>query len=183
MTLEEFKLLVANLPQASSLDLYRLAYLSRALYSEPHRILAIRKELHVGKTVQYFDSNHGTNHSGRVIALRDRDFSLEDRDRNLRFKSLPYAAIDVVATESQSPSASHEPPTFGKDQPPNIPKTKRPTKSDFSVGGRVSFINREGHLLIGVIVRMNQKTATVLLDLTGGQWRVSYSLLHHLVDV
>jgi hypothetical protein len=187
VTFDEFKLLVVNLPQANTIDLYRLAYISRALYNEPHRTLAIRKELHLGKSVQYFDSTQGTFHTGRIIALRDRDFSLEDRERNVRFKSLPYAAIDSTATQAQDQPQNQERPSFAAHQMPNsprpTPREKVLTKSDFSVGGRVSFINRDGSMLIGSILRINQQTATVVVDNTGGHWRISYSLLRHLVDV
>ena len=43
MTAEELAALVRNLPQAESLDLYRLEYVIRALYAEPKRALAIRR--------------------------------------------------------------------------------------------------------------------------------------------
>ena len=193
MTADEFKQLVVNLPQASTLDLYRLGYICRALYNEPHRVLAIRKELHVGKEVQYFDSNVGTVHIGRIIALRDRDFALEDRERNLRFKSLPYAAIDLAASQAQAQAQAQEPtktqerPSFATHQMPDsrtqTPREKLPTKSDFALGDRVSFLNRDGLMLVGAINRMNQQTASVIVDSTEGHWRISYSLLRHIVDV
>jgi hypothetical protein len=187
MTADEFKLLVVNLPQASTLDLYRLAYICRALYNEPHRVLAVRKELHVGKTVQYFDSTAGTIHTGRIIALRDRDCALEDRERNLRFKSLPYAAIDLTSPQSEEQVQSQERPSFATHHMPDsraqAPREKLPTKSDFEVGGRVSFENRDGIMLIGTIIRINQKTASVLVENTGGHWRISYSLLRPLLDI
>ncbi len=189
MTANEFKLLVVNLPQASTLDLYQLAYICRALYNEPHRVLAIRKELHVGKAVQYFDSSKGTIQSGRIIALRDRDFALEDRERNLRFNSLPYAAIDLAASQAQAQEhpQSQERASFASHQMPDsrtqIPREKLPTKGDFSLGGRVSFINRDGLMLVGTIHRMNPQTASVIVESTEGRWRISYSLLRHIVDV
>ena len=42
MTTEELALLARNLPQAQSLDLYRLGQAIRMLYSEPKRVVAIR---------------------------------------------------------------------------------------------------------------------------------------------
>jgi hypothetical protein len=187
VTFDEFKLLVVNLPQATTIDLYRLAYISRPLYNEPQRALAIRKELHLGKTVQYFDSSQGAFHTGKIVALRDRDFSLEDRERNVRFKSLPYAAIDLVATQALDQPQTQERPSFAKHPMPNsprpVPREKVLTKSDFQVGGKVSFINREGAMLIGGITRLNQQTATVVVDNIGGHWRISYSLLRHVLDI
>jgi hypothetical protein len=42
---EEFSKLVINLPQAETLDLYRLEYVVRALYSEPKRTIAARARI------------------------------------------------------------------------------------------------------------------------------------------
>lgn len=49
------------------------------------------------------------------------------------------------------------------------------------MGQRVSFIDRDLQHRIGLIVRINQQTAT--LDCDGQSWRVAFSLLHHIHDV
>ena len=48
---EELALLARNLPQAQSLDLYRLGQAIRMLYSNPKRVVAIRMHLHLGMMV------------------------------------------------------------------------------------------------------------------------------------
>jgi hypothetical protein len=45
---KEFSKLVVNLPQAETLDLYRLEYVVRALYSEPKRTMAARARIGLG---------------------------------------------------------------------------------------------------------------------------------------
>ena len=64
--------LVRNLPQAETLELYRLEYVVRALYLEPKRVLAIRVHLHLGMTVRFFGRNSGAFHFGRIIIKRAR---------------------------------------------------------------------------------------------------------------
>ena len=49
------------------------------------------------------------------------------------------------------------------------------------VGNRVTFIDKNLEHRIGLIVRVNQHTAT--LDCNGHKWRVAFKLLRHLVDV
>ncbi len=46
MNPEQLNQLIANLPQAQTLDLYRVGYAIQMLYNEPRRILAVRQQLH-----------------------------------------------------------------------------------------------------------------------------------------
>jgi len=54
-------------------------------------------------------------------------------------------------------------------------------RADFRVGNRVTFTDKNLQLRVGLIVRVNQHTAT--LDCDGQKWRVAFKLLQHLVDV
>jgi len=49
------------------------------------------------------------------------------------------------------------------------------------VGDTASFVDRHQQPRVGKIVRLNLKTATLECD--NGEWRVSYGLLQHLVDL
>lgn len=94
MNQPDFQKVVDNLPQTSPFDLYRLAFVVRALYAEPKRVLNIRLQLHVGQIVSYFESQEGTMQVGRITAMNDFDCTVEDTVRKLRYPKLPYAAID-----------------------------------------------------------------------------------------
>jgi hypothetical protein len=89
--------LVTALPQASSIDLYRLECAIRRLHGEPKRIIAIRSRLNLGMTVRFFCAHAGAMHVGRIVALRDRDLTIDDSTQNCRWRGVPYAAIDVDA--------------------------------------------------------------------------------------
>ena len=54
-------------------------------------------------------------------------------------------------------------------------------RADFRVGNRVTFIDKNLQHRVGLVVRVNQHTAT--LDCDGQKWRVAFELLRHLVDV
>lgn len=54
-------------------------------------------------------------------------------------------------------------------------------ESALSVGDIVGFIDRSGSEQHGRAVRLNQKTATIESENQG--WRVSYELLHKVIDI
>ena len=173
MTAEELAVLVRNLPQAQSLDLYRLEYVIRSLYSEPKRILAARIRLHLGMTVRFFGRNSGAFHSGRIVAMNDHGVTIDEPTLNLRHTNVPYAAIDL--------NAPHEPEVI--DSAPPRPAAQAPRRPDFKVGDRVTFYDRNNVPVTGTVSRINQKTVTVVPDNKDGHWRISAALLNHLVDV
>ena len=94
-------------------------------------------------------------------------------DQSKRHVSVPYAAI----TSEAAPGANAgEATQAGKLTPP--PEIGQ--REDFQVGQRVSFTDRDLQRRVGVIVRINQQTATIASD--GQSWRVSFALLRHIVE-
>ncbi len=174
MSPEEFSNLVVNLPQAETLDLYRLEYIIRALYSEPKRTLAARIKINLGMAVEYFDARDGTYRRGRIARTQDSGVTIDDADRKLRLTSVPYAALNLSGTSYyRAPDALAEPvrPSPAAVQPPL-----------WKIGDRVSFMDREFKLLSGTVVRVNAKSVSVDVDNYPGHWRVSPSLLTHLIE-
>ena len=175
MTAEELAVLVRNLPQAQALDLYRLEYAIRSLYSEPRRVLAIRIHLRLGMMVRFFGRNTGAFHSGRIVAMNDHGVTIDDPALNLRNTNVPYAAIDL-----KTPA---QPEVEVIAAQPSRPAPKTPTCADFKVGDRVTFHDRDNIPVTGTVSRINKKTVTVAPDNNDGHWRVSAALLNHLVDI
>ena len=175
MTLEELAFLVRNLPQADTLELYRLEYVVRALYLEPKRVLAIRVHLHLGMTVRFFGRNSGAFHSGRIVAMNDRGVTIDETTLNLRHTNVPYAAIDL-----KTPPAQSDVEVMASPSPQPSPK---PPQVKFKAGDRVTFNDRDNLPVTGTVSRVNQRSVTVTPDNKDGRWRVSAELLSHLVDV
>ena len=174
MTPEELAVLLRSLPQAQSLDLYRLEYAIRSLYCEPRRILAIRVHLRLGMPVRFFGRNTGAFHSGRIVAMNDHGMTIDDPALNLRHTNVPYAAIDLKTPQPEVEVIASPAPR---------PTAKAPTRLDFKVGDRVTFHDRDNIPVTGTVRRINQKTVTVAPDNNDGHWRVSAALLNHLVDI
>ena len=177
MTLEELAFLVRHLPQADTLELVRLEYAVQALYLEPKRVLAIRVQLHLGMTVRFFDRHSGAFHSGRIVAINDRGVSIDEPTLNLRHTNVPYAAIDLRTLPAQTAVE------VVVASAPQRPAAKVPARAEFKIGDRVTFNDRDNVPVTGTVSRVNQKKVSVMPDNVVGRWRVSASLLNHLVDI
>ena len=164
----ELDALFAELGKASDFDLFRVhTALDRRLYDHK-RIVALRQRLHMGQQVAFFDFHDEVIRQGRIIAFKpdqvwvDEDGLREDGQRR-RWK-LPYAGV--------CPDAFPIMPT------PTTPEPQQ--RPHFGIGDSVGFYDRDGIQRVGVIQRINAKTATLFCD--GQRWRVSYGLLHRVVD-
>lgn len=158
--------LIDALRIAPSIDLYQLSLAVSQMLSDPQRILEVRRHLHLGAHVMYFDHRRGTLAPGRVLQLQATTATVQDDVTRTQWK-LPYAAI-VADPAQRAEHASQAPP-------------RRPAVTVFKLGDTVSFTDKHLRERIGTITRMNTKTYSLLCD--GEQWRVSPGLLRKVVDV
>jgi hypothetical protein len=161
--------LIEALNNATSLELYQLAALVERLMKDPRRIVAVRKDLHLGQVVRFYDARRDTMREGRVVEMRDAQLTLHDTQQHVQWK-LPYAAV-----EPPEPGSQRQMP------PPAPPSAPKPTRADFTRGDKVSFIDRHLQTHVGVITRCNPKTASV--DSDGQTWSVPYGALRTVLDV
>ena len=160
------------LQQASSLELYQLSTVIERLLADPRRILAVRKDLHLGQTVRFMDWRDGSLREGKVVAMRDTQVTLHELRERREWK-LPYAAIEPP----QPNPAVH--PQAAEPEPPQAPQ---PTRDDFRRGEKVAFEDKYLQTVVGTIVRINSRTATIDPG-DGTLWRVGFALLRHVLDV
>lgn len=158
--------LLDTLRNAPSLDLYELSLAINQLLADPRRILDVRRHLHLGAQVMYFDHQRGALVPGRVLQLQTNTATVQDSATHTHWK-LPYAAI--VAD-----------PTLRAEQPPTI--APRPVDaSTFKLGDTVGFTDKYLRERVGTITRINAKSCSLLCD--GEQWRVSPGLLRKIIDL
>ena len=151
---------------APSIDLYELSIAITQMLNDPRRILEVRRHLHLGAPVMYFDHRRGTLAPGRVIQLQPTNATVQDDTTRTHWK-LPYAAIvadPAQRTEQAAPAAP-----------------RRPDITTFKLGDTVSFSDKYLRERVGTITRMNTKTYSLLCD--GEQWRVSPALLRTIIDL
>ena len=166
-------LTLRDLPMATSQELYQLSWLIEQLLADPRRIVQARSQLHLGQQVQYFDWGDGKLRAARVASVKNDRVTVHD-ELSKRHISLPYGAIVTdAAAPAKADHGEHSATTLAP--PPEIGR-----REDFRVGQRVSFTDRDLQPRIGLIVRINQQTAT--LDCDGQSWRVAFGLLHHIVE-
>ena len=155
--------ILAQLKAASAFDLYRLrAAIDRTL-DEPAWMLAVQARLRVGQMVEYFDPQSNASHAGQLLELRRKQAVVLDKTINQRWL-ISYAAINLDGADVEI----REKPRQGLG------------RNEVAIGDRVGFVGRDHKERSGRIIRLNDKTVTV--ECEHQQWRVSYGLLHRVVD-
>lgn len=107
---------------------------------------------------------------GDHVAIQDAAYSKASKVHYAEILTQPV----VASTESGPTPADVE---LTKPTPP--PEVA--ARADIRVGNRVTFIDKNLQHRVGLVVRVNQHTAT--LDCEGQKWHVAFELLRHLVDV
>ncbi len=162
--------MVEALQDAPSMQLYQMRALIDVLLDDPKREMAARMKLHLGQAVQFIDHRTGQVRHGKLIARHDKQATvLEDGVR--RTWKIPYVAIDSLGTE----------PGVQAYEPPPEPAAQTATVA-FKVGDKVTFDDGRGVAQVGMVTRINRRTAT-LQTMDGRTWRVGFELLRHVLDV
>lgn len=162
MTLD-LRTLMAALENASDLELLQLRTAVAHLLASPRRVLAIRQRLNIGMPIECWSARDQQIHRGRIAQFKP-DQVLIHREAGGHVW-VEYAALVVDGLPAVPAPAAR--PTL--------------TRADFQPGDTVGFEGRDLIQHIGTIVRMNPKTASVACP--EGVWRVSYALLHRVVEV
>lgn len=158
------------LQRASSLELFQLSAVIERLLVDPKRIVQVRRDLHLGQSVRFLDWGTGQMRAGVVAAMKDTQVTIHE-EASRRAWTLPYAAIEPPPPGTAKPAPAPEPPP-----------APRATRNDFRCGEKVAFVDKYLNTVVGTIVRINQRTATVDPG-DGTSWRVGFALLRHVIDV
>ena len=154
---------IASLNSASAFELFRLRAAIDRVLDQPGWMDAVRSRLRVGQAIQYFDP--GANHSqqGQVLELRRKQAVVLDLATQKRWL-ISYAAINLDGADVEI----REKPRQGLG------------RNEVGIGDVVGFVGRDHQQRSGQILRLNDKTVTLLCGRQ--QWRVAYGLLHRVVD-
>ncbi|AGU47382.1 hypothetical protein VAPA_1c02520 [Variovorax paradoxus B4] len=163
--------LIDALNRASSLELFQLSAIIERMLVDPRRILAVRTNMNLGQTVRFLDWRDGQMRHGKVVAMKDTQVTLHEEGTRREWK-LPYAAVEPPDPVSPPATAS------ARAAPPQ----SMPSRGDFRCGEKVSFDDRYLQPQVGVVVRINQRTATVDTG-NGHSWRVPFHMLRQVFDI
>ena len=162
--------LLELLNRASSLQLFQLNAVIERMLADPRRIVQVRKDLHLGQTVRFMDWRDGQMRTGKVVAMKDTQLTIHE-DGTRSSWAVPYAAVEPPPPGANKPASAPE--------PPQVP---RATRNDFRCGEKVAFEDKYLNTVVGSIVRINQRTATIDPG-DGTSWRVGFAHLRHVVDI
>jgi hypothetical protein len=159
------------LSRASSLELFQLHAIIDRMLADPKRIIAVRVNMHLGQRVRFLEWRDGQMRSGKVVDMRDTQVVLHEPATRREWK-LAYAAIEP-------PPAGTAPTAPDPEAPQAAPL---PQRGDFRCGEKVAFEDKYLNTVVGTIVRINQRTASIDPG-DGTTWRVGFALLRHVVDI
>ncbi|RVT52823.1 hypothetical protein [Rubrivivax albus] len=162
--------LLEVLQHASNLQLFQLNSVIERMLADPRRIVQVRKDLHMGQTVRFMDWRDGRMRVGKIIAMKDTQLSVHE-DGTRSSWTVPYTAVEPPAQGTAKPATAPEPPP-----------APRAGRNDFRCGEKVAFEDKHLNTVVGTIVRINQRTATIDPG-DGMTWRVGFALLRHVVDI
>jgi hypothetical protein len=154
---------IATLNSASAFELYRLRAAIDRVLDQPGWMVAVRSRLRIGQTIHYFDPRANRSHAGQILELRRKQAVVLDLTTQKRWL-IAYAAINLDGTDVEIREQPHQ--GLGRNE--------------VAIGDVVGFVDRNHQQRSGRIVRLNDKTVT--LHSGQQQWRVSYGLLHRVVD-
>lgn len=157
--------ILEQLNKASMFDLHRL---QSAIYQElqnPERLDAIKFHLNPGQSISYFDSDLNTLIDAVVIKAKKTRCLVENIHDGKRW-NIPFYFINLDAVDTDIRVSKNE---------RGIPK------ASLKVRDRVGFKDKQQNEIYGEVIRLNQKTATIVVD-SSHQWRVAYSLLFPVLD-
>jgi hypothetical protein len=161
----DYSKILEELNEASSFDLYRLKVAINQQLENPQRLSEIKKYLKSGQKISYFDGTENRLIEAHVLKImRTRLLVQNIHDQQKWEIPLYYVNLDDVNTDIVNHSID------GLD------------KSQLKVGDMVGFQDNQNNDLNGKIIRLNQKTATIITS-TNAKWRVAYNYLHLIYDV
>ena len=132
---------------ASSLQRYQLKALIEGMLAAPRRGIAARASLHLGQPVQFVDFRDGQMRRGKIIAMRDTQATVLEAGTKRTWK-IPCVAMQGYTDDERR---GEQPPY----EPPQEPATAATKAREFQRGDTVTFDDRDGRGITGVIVRIN----------------------------
>ena len=161
----DFSAMMKELEDASLFDLYRLqSAISREL-ENPERIRKIKQLIKVGDTVRYFLSEENRLIEAEVLEIK-RSRVLVQNKHDLKRWNIPFYMINV---DDIPVDICRQDTAAGMD------------RHEISIGDMVGFKDRDNNNRRGKVIRLNPKTVTLLVE-PNQKWRVSYALLHPIID-
>jgi len=150
------------LNNASLFELYRLEQAIRRSLEDPARIRQIKDSLRVGQDIEYFETEENRLIEASIVELK-RTRALVKNRHDGKLWNIPFYFINL----DHADVAISNP-------------TRKLDRNSLKIGDRVAFKDRKGNELFGEVIKLNPKTAGVLVGTT--RWKVGYGLLSAIIE-
>jgi len=150
------------LNQASLFELYRLQQAIRRSLEDPARIRQIKNLLRVGQDIEYFEAEENRLIEASIVELK-RTKALVKNRHDGELWNIPFYFINLDRADIAISN-----PTGKLD------------RNSLKIGDKVAFKDRKGNELFGEVIKLNPKTAGVLVGTT--RWKVGYGLLSSIIE-
>ena len=151
-----------ELNNASLFELYRLSEAIRRNLEDPVRIRSIKDSLKIGQTIEYFDAEENRSSEAIIMELK-RTRLLVKNQHDGKLWDIPYYYVNLDHSHTAISNSA------GKLD-----------RNSLKVGDKVAFKDKKGNELFGEVIKLNQKTAGVLVGTA--RWKVGYSLLSLIIE-
>jgi hypothetical protein len=151
-----------ELNKASLFELYRL---NQAIYhrlEDPVRIKNIKDSLKIGQDIEYFDAEENRLVEASIIELK-RTRALVKNRQDGKLWTIPFYHINLDHADIAISGS-----------------TSKLDRNSLKVGDKVAFKDRKGNERFGEVIKLNPKTAGVLVGTT--RWKVGYRLLSLVIE-
>ena len=161
----DYTTIVNELKNASLFDLYRLRIAIDQQLDNPEKIKEIKRHLKIGDQISYFDSKENRQIEATLLEFKRSNVLVRNRHDQVRW-TIPFYFINLDHVDTDIHSNSQQ---------------QGLEKSQLKVGDTVGFRDRDNQERYGRIVKLNPKTASLLVD-ERYKWRVAYQLLFSIID-
>ena len=150
-----------ELNKASLFDLFRLNIAINHQLDDPNRIKQVKRLMKVGEMLTWFDCDKNRLVEAKLLSLNKTKAVVLNMDDGRQW-TVPICSInlDNVEADIQTPT--------GID------------RTSLKIGDNVCFRGKSEEELFGRVIKLNPKTAGVMVGTT--RWRVAYSLLTLTID-
>ena len=159
----DYSTILNELNNASLFELYRLNVAINQQLEDPSRLRLIKGVLKTGELIRYFDDTENRLIVATILELK-RSKVLVENTIDGKLWNIPYYYINIDGIDT------------------NIQASSKQTinRNNLKVGDKVCFKDKKGNELFGEVIKLNPKTAGVLVGQV--KWKVTYRLLIPIID-
>ncbi len=157
-----YNLLLSELEQASTFELFRLQAAISTLLDDPNRIAAIKRKLHPGMEISYFHEQENRLVTARLLEVRKTRAAIQESRSGKRW-TIPLYMINLEQSNIDL-----------------TPQKQGVERLSLRIDDRVGFRGKNNEEHFGTVIKLNPKRAKIQVGTT--IWSVPYSMLFSIID-